>query len=108
MVIFEKSRIPTTHDFSLYNETFEIVNCFKYLGIYFYTNGNWLRSQRRIAENASKSLHRLISVFHKFEFSINKTNVSYLTHILVSSVIHYASEIWSYHSGTDVDTQHIL
>ena len=103
-MIFEKSRIPTTHNVVLYNENLERVDCVKYLGIYIYKSGHSLRSQNRLAENASKLWHGLISVFNKYELNINKTYE--LFDSLVLSVIHFASEIWSYNSGTDVEGIH--
>ena len=39
-MIFEKGR-HTHYDFYLNNVKFEIVTSFKYLGMYFFKNGNW-------------------------------------------------------------------
>ena len=64
VLIFEKSIEPTLYDFYLYNEKLEIVTSFKYLGVYFFKNGNWHRTQKCIAEHASKAMHRLFSIFH--------------------------------------------
>ena len=46
VMIFDKGRCNTIHDFFLYNEKLENVKYFKYLGIYFSKNGSWLRSQK--------------------------------------------------------------
>ena len=72
VMIFEKSRNHSTHDFFLYGQKLEIVLSFKYLGMYLFKNGFWLRSQRKLAENASKSLHSLFTIFNKFDFTIKK------------------------------------
>lgn len=45
VLIFEKSTRHTHYNFSLYNENLEVVNSFKYLGVYFFKNGNWHRTQ---------------------------------------------------------------
>ena len=45
---------------------------FKYLGVYFFKNGNWHRTQKWIAEHASKAMHRLFSVFQQYEFKTSK------------------------------------
>ena len=90
--------------FFLYGQTLEIVLSFKYLGMYLFKNGFWLRSRRKLAENASKSLHSLFTIFNKFDFTIKKK--CDLFDSLVLPVVHYASEIWSYSSGTDVEVIH--
>ena len=77
VMIFEKSRNHSTHDFFLYGQKLEIVLSFKYLGMYLFKNGFWLRPQRKLAENASKSLHSLFTIFNKFDFII-KRNVIFL------------------------------
>ena len=44
-MIFEKGG-HTNYAFYLCNEKLENVNCFKYLGIHFFKNGNWNRTQK--------------------------------------------------------------
>ena len=46
VMIFEKGR-PARHDFYIYNTAIEAVNAFKYLGINFFKNGSWYRSQKK-------------------------------------------------------------
>ena len=104
VMIFEKGRCNTIHDFFLYNEKLENVTCFKYLGIYLFKNGSWLRSQKKLAENASKSLYGLLSTFNNFEFSVSKK--CFLFDSLILPVMHYASEVWSYSSATDIESIH--
>ena len=82
VMIFDKGRCNTKHNFFLYNEKLENVKYFKYLGIYFSKNGSWLRSQKKLAENASKSLYGLLSTFNNFEFSVSK-KFCYLIHLFL-------------------------
>ncbi len=54
IMIFEKviSR-NAAHNF-MYNDTIlEVVNSFKYLGIHFFKNGKWFRTQTKNAQHAS-------------------------------------------------------
>ena len=104
VMIFEKSRNHSMHDFFLYGQKLEIVLSFKYLSMYLFKNGFWLRSQRKLAESVSKSLHSLFTIFNKFDFTIKKK--CDLFDSLVLPVVHYASEIWSYSSGTDIEVIH--
>ena len=77
-LIFEKSIRHTHYDFYLYNEKLETVSSFKYLGVYFFKNGNWHRTQKCITEHASKAMHRLFSIFHNMILKPQR-NVNYLT-----------------------------
>jgi len=56
----------------LYYEKLEIVNKYKILGVNVNKNGSWYRTHKTIAEHASKSVHRLFSIFNNYEFSMNK------------------------------------
>ena len=71
VMIFEKGE--TTHyDFFLNNVKLELVSSFKYLGIHFFTNGNWHRTQKRLAQHASFALHKLFSIFREIELPISE------------------------------------
>ena len=61
-MIFEKGR-HTHFDFYLDNVKLEMVTSFKYLGIHFFKNGNWYRTQQRLAQHASFALHKLFFTF---------------------------------------------
>ena len=104
VLIFEKGNQYTNYDFYLYNEKLEVVSSFKYLGIYFFKNGNWHRTQKCISEHASKAMHRLFSVLHKFEFSTKEK--CKLFDQLVSPVLNYSSEIWGLHNAHEIESIH--
>ena len=61
-MIFEKGR-HTHFDFYLNNVRLEVVTSFKYLGIHFFKNGNWYRTQKRLSQHAAFALHN----FHCFD-----------------------------------------
>ena len=63
VMIFENGR-HTTHNFFINHQPIEIVSSYKYLGVYFHKNGNWYRTQKRIAQHASYSLHNLFTIFN--------------------------------------------
>ena len=70
-MIFEKGR-HTSYDFYLNNTNLEVVTSFKYLGVYFFINGNWHRTQNCIADPASFALHNLFSFFTQVEIPVFK------------------------------------
>ena len=61
-MIFEKGR-HTHFDFYIYGHSIEVVESFKYLGVIFFKNGNWFRTQKCVARHASLSLHNLFRIF---------------------------------------------
>lgn len=54
-MIFEKGR-HTSYDFYLNNIKLEMVTSFKYLGIHFFKNGNWYRTQKKTFATCSLCL----------------------------------------------------
>ena len=59
-MIFEKGR-HSHFVFYINNTKLELVTSFKYLGIHFFKNGNWYRTQKLLAQHAS-----FASFFHYF------------------------------------------
>ena len=58
VMIFEKGR-TTNLRFYYDNQELEIVDSFKYLGVTFYKNGHWFRTQKCFAEYGTYALHNL-------------------------------------------------
>ena len=56
-MLFERGR-HTSYDFYLNNAKLEVVTSFKYLGVYFFKNGNWYRTQKCIADH--RRMHFII------------------------------------------------
>ena len=104
VIIFENSKIYSHHNFYLYNEKLEVVSSFKYLGVYFFKNGNWSRTQKCIADHASKAMFRLFSILNQYNFkTLQKCK---LFDILVASVLNYSSEVWGFHEAKDIELLH--
>ena len=74
-MVFENGR-HTHHDFYIYEKNIEIVESFKYLGVYLYTNGKWNRSQSLIAQHASVSLHHMFIVNNQLDLP-TKQNMNF-------------------------------
>lgn len=104
VLIFEKGTRHTNYDFFLYGKRLELVTSFKYLGIYFFKNGNWHRSQKCIAEHGSKAMHRLFSILGQYEFKTH--DKCKLFDILVASVLNYSAEVWGFNEGKDIELIH--
>ena len=104
VVVFKNGWQPVTAKFFYNNEELEIVDSYIYLGMLIHCNGKFLKTQKRLALQGSRSLAALN----------NSTNGLYLTKkkkcdlfdSMVASVINYASEIWGFHRGNDVEIIH--
>jgi hypothetical protein len=78
------------------------VSSFKYLGLEFFKNGNWSRSQERIADHAAFALHKLYIILEKVDMKVSDIMVQ-LFESLVGSILLYASEVWGFHEANTVD-----
>ena len=102
-MIFEKGR-HTHYDFYLNNVKLEIVTSSKYLGMYFFINGNWNRTQKRLSQHAAFALHNLFSLFRQTEFTTPQK--CKLFDVLVGSILNYSAEVWGYNDAKDVEILH--
>jgi hypothetical protein len=103
IMIFEKGR-KTNFDFYLYNTKLEIVESFKYLGVYFFKNNNWKRTQKTIAQHSLHSLHNLFTIFNQLDLSF--TNKIALFDSLIIPKLNFSAEVWGYHEAPDIEKIH--
>ena len=103
IMIFENGR-HTAFDFYIYNSRIEIVDCFKYLGVYFYKNGNWSRTQQKIAQHASYSLHNLFIIYNQLDLPMSQKCKLFDT--LVSPTLNYAAEVWGHCKSPNIEIIH--
>ena len=103
IMIFERGR-ATYSDFFIYGTKLEIVSNFKYLGLDFFKNGSWSRSQKNIAKRASYALNNLFLIFSNIELPLSQK--CKLFDILVSSILQFGSEIIGLHQCNDLELIH--
>ena len=102
-MIFEKGR-NTFVDIYFDGTKLELVASFKYIGLTFFKNGKWYRSQKIISQYGTFALHRLQCLFKNVFISI-KEQIK-LFDSLVASVLNYGSEVWGYDKCRDIDIVH--
>ena len=102
-MVFE-NRGQTTYNFTLNNAKLDVVEFFKYLGVHLYKNGKWNRTQKSIAQHASRSLHNLFTVYNQLDLPISQKITLFDT--LVSPILNYAANVWGYHEAPDVEIIH--
>jgi hypothetical protein len=103
IMIFEKGR-KSTYNFFLYNTKIEIVESFKYLGVYLFKNNNWYRTQKVIAQHSLYSLHNLFIILNQTELSFN--NKKSLFDSLIFPKLNFSAEVWGYHEAPDIEKIH--
>ena len=84
----------------------ESVNKFNYLGILFFYNGKFSRTQKRAAEQGRKALFSILNVCNKNYFNIETMLSVFDTYF--NTVLSYGSEVWGFHPGRDVEKIHLL
>ena len=84
----------------------ESVNEFNYLGILFFYNDKFSRTQKRAAEQGRKALFSILNVCNKNYFNIETMLSVFDTY--VNTVLSYGSEVWGFHPGQDVEKIHLL
>ena len=99
-MIFERGR-HTNCELYLNNVKLKVVTSFKYLGVYFFKNGNWFRTQKCLALHASYALHKLFSLLKQTE--LPNSEKCKLFDTLVGSVLNYSSEVWGMHEAKDIE-----
>ena len=87
------------------NIELEVVDSFKYLGIMFYKNYSWNRTQKCLAEYGSFALHNVYRLLQ--DMNLKTSEKVKLFDSLVGSVLGYAGEVWGIHGGPDIERLHI-
>lgn len=103
IVIFENGR-HTSYDFFMYDSRIEVVTSFKYLGVHLFKNGNWNRTQKRVAQHASFSLHNVFITYNQLDIPTSQKIKLFDT--LVSPTLNYGAEVWGHHQGPEVEAVH--
>ena len=83
----------------------DIVDEFNYLGILFFYNGKFSRTQKRAAEQGRKALFSVLKTCNKNYFNIETMLSVFDTY--VNSILSYGSEVWGFHRGQDIEKIHI-
>ena len=98
-MIFEKGRRTYYEFFKI-----DLVDNFIYLGITLFKNGKWYRSQKCIAQHASRALYNRFTVFNKIELPTSQK--CKLFNSLVGSIFNFGAKIWGTHEASDIELVH--
>ena len=73
VMIFEKGR-KTIADIYFDDEKLELIEAFKYLGLTFFKNGKWFRSQKIISQYGNFASHKLKCLLQNVYLNVNEKN----------------------------------
>ena len=98
IVIFGAKK-PEKHSFKLNNINLEIVDSYKYLGVYFSKSGTFTKAKKHLSEQADKALHFLYTAINNIQLPLDL--ILKLFDQTIIPILTYASEIWGY-ENTDI------
>ncbi len=75
-------------------EQIEVVNCYKYLGMWFIPKLSWWKTRQLLASQGKKSMLSLLRFVRKHKNSCNQS--LYLFDRMVAPILYYGSEIWGF------------
>lgn len=94
VLIFSKGRPNRNYNFVFNDKQLEIVNEYKYLGIYMSRSGSFLKTKKYIAEQGSKAMYSLLSRVRKLDLPFDI--IIDLYNKMVLPVLLYGCELWGY------------
>ena len=79
-------------EFTIGDQTLELVDKYKYLGLYFTKNGSFLTARKHLAEQAQKALHLLYMRINNLDLPID-LQLKVFDHTVLPIML-YSCEIW--------------
>lgn len=92
VVIFSKGRPKTNYCFYLNNVQLEIVNQYKYLGIFVSRSGSFFATKKHVAEQAKRASYSLLNKIKTISLPVD-IQID-LFEKMVKPILLYGSEIW--------------
>ena len=104
IVVFRNGWQPIDNSFFYNDNEIEIVDSYVYLGMLLHKNGKFQHTQKRLCQQGSRALSAMFNSIK--DLYLTKKKQVELFDIMVSSVLCYASEIWGFHRGNDIEILH--
>ena len=104
IVIFRANRLHHM-TFSLGDDTIEVVDKYKYLGVFFSKSRSFLNTRKHISEQAKKAMYLLFSRINNFYLPID-LQLKLFDHTVLP-ILAYASEIWGFENLEIIEKIHI-
>ena len=101
--IFSKKKVKSTQ-FIFNNANLEVVYIFKYLGLLFKSNGNFVDHKKYVVAQGSKAMFSILNKKRKLGFTID--TALELFDKLVFPIASYGCEVWAHENCDIVEKLH--
>ena len=105
IVIFSKGKFKKSYNFTFNNNKVNIVDSFKYLGVYFNYNGSFIYHKKFIFGQAQKAFFALLKKSKELELPVDIQLE--LFDYLVLPILIYGCKIWGYENISILDKLHL-
>ena len=106
IVIFKKGRRRLNEFWTYAGNVITISNQINYLGMVISSNGSHNKTQIRLAEQASKAIFSMQRNLNRF-IGLRPSLLLELFDKLITPILHYASEVWGFHSAPAIERVHL-
>ena len=94
VVIFERRKSKNKYNFNFNGKKVDLVESFKYLGIYFNSKGTLTDTKKHLTEQASKAMISLLRKWRQFDIPVDL--MLDLFDKSVTPILLYGCEVWGY------------
>ena len=106
IVIFKKGRRRLNEIWTYGGNEIEISTHINYLGILISSNGSYNKTQIKLAEQASKAIFSMQKNLNRF-IALKPSFLIELFDKLITPILHYASEVWGFHTAPAIERVHL-
>ena len=107
IIVFRRGgQLRGNESFSFMKEKIEIVNEYKYLGVYFTTKLKWSKATKTLAQQASKALHMLYVYERKCD-GLPLVTALELFDKMILPILLYGAEVWGYKEWSIIENVHL-
>ncbi|XP_071123308.1 uncharacterized protein [Mytilus edulis] len=106
IVVFRnRGLVKATEKWYLNDVDIELCDEFTYLGLLFKYNGNFVHTQKMLANQGRKALFSLYSKI--YDDCFNHETMLSLFDTYVSSILNYSCEVWGHHKAENIEKVHL-
>lgn len=93
------------YNFTIGNDTIEIADSYKYLGVIFQNNGNFIQTRKMLRDQANRAM---FSVFKKCRLLHLPVDLQFdLFDQMVLPIVMYGCEVWGYENMNIMENLHL-
>ena len=106
IIVFKKGRRSLRENWRYGDMDIKVCNQIQYLGIIISSNGSFNSAQQKLSEQANKAIFSMQRNLKKF-VNLSPSFQIDLFDKLITPILHYASEVWGFHSAPNIERVHL-